>query len=240
MLKLYSDLATWWPLLSPPEDYADEAAFFAQVLSDAGLSPSPSLLELGCGGGSNAFFLKRAFAHVTLTDLSPAMLAISRALNPECEHLQGDMRTMRLDRTFDVVFIHDAIEYMTTARDLRQALETAFIHCKSGGCALLVPDHVRETFQPATDHGGADGDGRSLRYLEWAYDPDGNDTQYTTEYAYLLREGNQPAQVETEQHVCGLFPRAEWLRLLRDVGFQPENIRDKDERDLFLGRKLTG
>jgi len=59
MLKLYTELAAWWPLLSPSEDYADEAAFFAQILAEAGLPPSPSLLELGCGGGSNAFYLKK-------------------------------------------------------------------------------------------------------------------------------------------------------------------------------------
>ncbi len=41
MLKLYNELATWWPLLSPPEDYADEATFFEQVLSEAGLPLSP-------------------------------------------------------------------------------------------------------------------------------------------------------------------------------------------------------
>ncbi len=237
MLKLYSELATWWPLLSPPEEYADEAGFYWHVLSGAGLPPSPSLLELGCGGGSNAFYLKKTFAHVTLTDNSPHMLAVSRTLNPECEHLEGDMRTMRLARVFDVVFIADAIDYMTTLQDLGQALATAFIHCQPGGLALFVPDHVRETFQPSTDHGGSDGDGRSLRYLEWAYDPDDNDTQCTDEFAYLLREGNQPARVEHEQHICGLFPRAEWLRLLREVGFQPEIVRDPYERDIFLAYK---
>jgi hypothetical protein len=165
------------------------------------------------------------------------MLAISHALNPECEHVTGDMRTVRLDRLFDVVFVHDAIDYMTTLQDLGQALETVFVHCKAGGQALLVPDHVRETFQPSTDHGGKDGDGRGLRYLEWVYDPDDNDTHYITEYVYLLREGNQPVRVEHEQHICGLFPRGEWLRLLRDVGFQPEIVRCTYTRELFLARK---
>ena len=240
MHKLYSDLAAWWPLLSPPEEYADEAAFFGQILANAGLPPSPSLLELGCGGGSNAFYLKKTFAHVTLTDLSPQMLAVSQGLNPECEHQQADMRTVRLGRVFDVVFIHDAIEYMLTIADLRQALETAFVHCKPGGIALFVPDHVRETFEPSTDHGGRDSQDRSLRYLEWTYDPDDTDTEYTTEYAYLLRSGNTrnaTTQVEHDMHTCGLFPRAEWLRLLRDVGFEADIIRDEYERDLFLARR---
>src|SRR5205085_2770976 len=101
-----------------------------------------------------------------------------------CEHLVGDIRTARLDRLFDIVFIHDAITYMTTETDLRQAMETAFVHCQPGGTALFVPDYVRETFEPRSDHGGEDGeDGRGLRYLEWAFDPDPTDTTYEVHYA---------------------------------------------------------
>jgi SAM-dependent methyltransferase len=237
MPKLYNELALWWPLLSPPEDYVDEANFFEEVFLESGLPPSPTLLELGSGGGSNAFHLKKLFAQVILTDISPNMLAVSRTLNPECEHVAGDMRAIRLGRMFDVVFIHDAIDYMTTLADLHQALETAFIHCQPGGMALFVPDHVRETFQPSTEHGGTDGNERGLRYLEWSYDPDDADTMYTTEYVYLLREGNQPVRVEHDQHICGLFPRAEWLRLLGEVGFQPKIIRDQFERDIFVASK---
>jgi len=240
MSKLYNELAVWWPLLSPPEEYTDEAAFFRQVFEQSGLPAAPVLLELGCGGGNNAFHLKTLFAQMVLTDISPEMLAMSRGLNPECEHLEGDMRTLRLGRLFDAVFIHDAIDYMTSLQDLRQALDTAFIHCKPGGIALLVPDHVRETFEPSTDHGGTDGAGRGLRYMEWTYDPDDADSIYTTEYVYLLREGNQPAQVEHDLHICGLFPRAEWLRLLGEVGFQPEIIPDEYGRELFLARKPKG
>ena len=237
MLKLYSELASWWPLLSPPEDYADEAEFFGQVLTKAGLPSSPSLLELGCGGGSNAFHLKKMFSEMTLTDISPQMLAVSRALNPECEHLEGDMQTLRLRRKFDVVFIHDAIEYMTTPEDLGRAIETAFVQCKPGGMAMFVPDSVGETFQPSTDHGGKDANGRALRYLEWSYDPEQHDSVYTTEFVFLLREGNESARVEHDRHICGLFPRSEWLSLLRSTGFQPEIIRDEYQRDIFVAHK---
>ncbi|QIN80660.1 methyltransferase domain-containing protein [Rubrobacter marinus] len=237
MPKLYAELGAWWPLLSPPDEYVEEAAFFRGVLKEKGLPPAPALLELGCGGGSNAVHLKTLFDRVTLTDLSPQMLEVSRALNPDCEHLEGDMRTLRLGRAFGVVFVHDAIDYMTTLDDLRRALETAFVHCAPGGLALLVPDHVRETFRPGTEHGGTDGDGRALRYLEWTYDPDEEDTTYTVEYAYLLREGNGPARVEHDRHLCGLFPRAEWLRLLREAGFEPEIVGDPHGRDVFVARR---
>jgi SAM-dependent methyltransferase len=174
---------------------------------------------------------------MTLTDLSPDMLEVSRALNPECEHLEGDMRTLRLGRLFDAVFIHDAIDYMTSPDDLRRAMETAFAHCRPGGAALFTPDHVRETFLPSTDHGGHDGDGRALRYLEWTYDPDETDTTYAVEFAYLLREAGQPVRFEHEQHVCGLFPRALWLKRLSEVGFQAQVVQDSYERDLFLAQR---
>lgn len=237
MLKLYSELAAWWPLVSAPEDYAEEAAFFGRIISRADMPPSPSLLELGCGGGSNAFHLKKMFSEVTLTDIAPQMLAISRGLNPECEHVEGDMRTLRLGRAYNVVFIHDAVDYMTTLEDLARAIETASVHCQPGGLALFVPDYVQETFQSSTSHHGRDGDGRALRYLEWSYDPDVNDMTYTTEYVVLLRDANGPAQAVHEQHICGLFPRGEWLRLLQGSGFQAETVRDEYERDIFVARR---
>lgn len=234
-LKLYEELAEWWPLLSAPEDYADEAAFFLQVLDDS-VAPGPrTMVELGSGGGNNALHLKPHFT-MTLVDVAPNMLVVSRALNPECEHVVGDMRTVRLGRVFDVVFIHDAIDYMTTEADLRQAIETAFVHCRPGGVALFVPDHVRETFQPATDHGGHDGAGRALRYLEWQFDPDTADNRYTTHYAFLLREGDD-VRVEHDWHECGLFARSDWFRLLTEVGFQPKSVVDQYDREIFVAAK---
>lgn len=238
MTKLYNELAAWWPLLSPVADYTEEAGFFLKVMRDAGLPSDPSLLELGSGGGSNAFHLKTHFPQMTLTDISPQMLAISQMLNPECEHLRGDMRTLRLDRLFDVVFVHDAIDYMLTVGELRSALETAAIHCKPGGNTLFVPDYVRETFEPSTAHGGSDGDRRSLRYLEWTYDPDESDSTYITEFVYLLRNGDQETQVEHDRHTCGLFSRVDWLQILNEVSFETEVIRDPFERELFLARKV--
>src|SRR5262245_2266287 len=106
--RLYNELASWWPLLSPPEEYVDEAAWFKQALLDVCHGPVQTLLELGSGGGNNASHLKAHF-RMTLVDLAPGMLAVSRELNPECEHIEGDMRSVRLGRLFDGVLVHDAI-----------------------------------------------------------------------------------------------------------------------------------
>ncbi len=238
--RLYSDLASWFHLLTAPEDYAEEAEFYRRVLVEA-CNPQ-TLLELGSGGGNNASHLKAHF-QMTLTDLSPQMLAISRTLNPELDHIEGDMRTVRLGRGFDAVFIHDAVAYITSLDDLRLVMETAFVHCRAGGAVLIAPDNVREMFRPSTKHGGHDGDGRGMRYIEWAWDPDASDTTYVTHFAYLLREADGSVRVEHDVHVTGLFDHADWLRLLSDAGFQPRAIPSEVSGaepagcDVFLGVK---
>lgn len=217
-LKMYAELADWWPLISAPADYAEEADFYTKALKGAGTLPAQTLLELGSGGGNNASHMKAHF-DITLVEPSDGMRAVSKELNPDCEHHTGDMRTVRLGRTFDRVFIQDAICYMTTLGDLRRALETAYVHCRPGGAALFAPDALVETFRPSTDDGGHDGDGRSVRYLSWSSDPDPTDSTYTVDYAYMLREQNGSVRVVHDRHVEGLFRRDDWLGLLANVGF---------------------
>jgi SAM-dependent methyltransferase len=242
--RLYTDLADWFHLLTAPADYDEEAAFYLGLLGEALGAPPGTLLELGSGGGNMASHYKRSVPRVTLSDLSPRMLALSARLNPECEHIQGDMRDLRLGRVFDAVLVHDAVCYLTSEADLRRAIETAFVHCRPGGAAVFAPDHVREKFEAGTEHGGHDGEGRGLRYLEWTSDPDPADTTYTVDYAYLLREDGQPTRVVHDRHVCGLFDRATWLRHLREVGFAEVTTRPlehsevpSDSVEVFVARR---
>ena len=220
--RLYRDLAEWWPLLSAPEEYEEEAAEYTRLIIEA-VPGAREVLELGSGGGNNASHMKAAFG-LTLVDRSPGMLEVSRRLNPECEHVEGDMRSVRLGRTFDAVFVHDAIAYMTTEDDLRAVFATAFEHCRPGGAALFVPDAVTETFEPATDHGGHDGADRGLRYLEWTWDPDPSDSTVRMDLTYVFHEPDGSMHVELDEHVCGLFPRATWMGLIEEAGFEARPV----------------
>jgi SAM-dependent methyltransferase len=235
-MKLYDELAAWWPLFSDPKEYRREVAHFMRILRQSTRPAPRTVLELGSGGGNSAFHLKAHFS-MTLVDRSPQMLKVSRKLNPECEHIEGDIRTLRLGRTFDAVFAHDAICHMTTPRDLRAVMQTAHDHCKPGGVALFVPDFVRETFVTGTDQGGTDSPRRRLRFLQWIFDPDPKDNTYLVDFAILLRNQRGEARVVHDRHVLGLFPRAQWLSLLRAVGFKAVVLQDGEVRDLFLARR---
>ena len=223
-MKLYNEFAGWWPLLSAPEDYEEEATFYFNALQEAADRRIETMIELGCGGGNNASFMKRLVKELVLVDVSDGMLAHSRTLNPECEHHVGDMRSVRLTRTFDAVFVHDAVSYMITEADVADAIQTAAAHCRPGGAALFAPDHLRETFRPATDCGGHDGADRAMRYLSWSWDPDPSDTTVLTDYTYAFRHPDGSVHVAHDRHIEGLFSRATWLRLLREGGFEPRVV----------------
>jgi SAM-dependent methyltransferase len=236
-VRFYDELAHWWPLFSPPRQYGEEAADLLPTLLAAADAPPATLLELGCGGGSLAFHLKQHLA-LTLSDRSPGMLAVSRSLNPECEHVVGDMRTIDLSRQFDLVLIHDAIAYMVDQASLRAAFRTAYRHCRPGGGVVILPDHVAETFAEQTDHGGEDApDGRALRYLEWTFDPNPHDGVCETVFSFLLRDAQGRVTSEIDRHVFGLFPRASWFAWLRAEGFDVTSRVDPWQREIFIARR---
>ena len=248
--RFYREFAAWWPLVDEPADYAEEAGVYGDLLVEACDGPLESLLELGSGGGNNASHMKRRFRQLVLTDVSAGMLAVSRALNPAGGHRPGDMRTLRLGRTFDAVFVHDAVCYMRTEADLRRAVETAWVHCRPGGAVLFAPDYVRENFVASATTGGCDERpgpdaagmcARGLRYLEWVWDPDPHDTEYLVDYAFLLRERAGSVRAVQDRHVEGLFPRDRWLALLADVGFAARSVPlvlsdvEPGRHELFVG-----
>ena len=238
-MLMYGQLAPLWPLLSPSHEYEPEAAVYRGLLEQHCQRPLQQLLELGSGGGHNARYLKQGL-QMTLVDLSAAMLDVSKKLNPECEHLVGDMRTIRLNRQFDAVFVHDAIDYMATRDDMRAAIATAHAHCAVGGAVVLCPDHVKETFEPSTSHGGGDSDDdlTGLRFLEWDWDPDPSDDWFYAEFAYLIRDDRGEMDVVRDRHRVGLFHRQTWLDAIVACGFAAHRIDGADTpsgSDVFVG-----
>jgi SAM-dependent methyltransferase len=240
--SLYRELARWWPLISPPGEYADDAAIIGAVF-DSAVIPVRSVLDLGSGGGHVAWHL-RAGRTLTLVDTSPDMLAVSRQLNPDCAHVVGDMRTVRLGQVFDAVLVHDAIDYVTTTDDLRMVIQAAFAHCRPGGLAVFAPDHTAETFRPGTGGGGgSDAAGRQASFRETTTDPEPGDDWILAEYEFTLREADGTVRVVPEAHRLGSFGRETWLRLLTEAGFEASTQGGVDaggnrpQRVLFVGRR---
>ncbi|MFA9477985.1 trans-aconitate 2-methyltransferase [Phycisphaerales bacterium AB-hyl4] len=240
--RLYDDLAWLWPLLSPPEDYASEAATMRSLLNETltlgAPGHRPTVLELGAGGGHALHHLRHDFDCVAV-DLSAPMLANCRSLNPEVETHLGDMRSVRLNRKFDAVLIHDAIDYMTNLADLRATLSTAAAHLEPGGVALVAPTYIRETFADheteQEHHANADV---ALTYFSYVHTLQPTDTTFELILLYLIKQPavGGPVTVVEDRHVCGLFDEQTWLDLMNEAGFNCQR-RTESLWELFVGVK---
>lgn len=247
--QLYHDLAHLWPLLSPPEDYAAEAQRIGAWM--AALAPVPPggrwrVLELGAGGGHTLHHLQ-ATCDCTATDLSEAMLANCRRLNPGMPAIVGDMRALRLNQTFDVVLLHDAIDYMTTRSDALAALRTAAAHLAPGGLVIAGPTYTSETFEEGeSEQDATETEAVAIHFVSRIHTPDPSVEAFemTIELSVHDRTTGRSHHLEDHHH-CGLFSDACWVQLLQEAGFTPLPLPPDAEEPWtpYLGRRrgiLTG
>jgi SAM-dependent methyltransferase len=216
---LYGPLSWIWPIMSPPEDYVEEATLYLDYLRLFAEIPAKTLLDLGCGGGHNDWTLKNN-VEVTGVDISKEMLALAKKLNPECRYLEGDMRKVRLGELFDVVLLHDSVNYMLTPEDLQAAFQTCHEHLKPGGAMLTVIERIPERFK---QHGVSyktrtKGD-IELTYMEHIYDPNLEDTTYESTFIYLIRKDGK-LESHVDRHLCGIFPPSSWMQWMEEAGFR--------------------
>ena len=221
--RLYGDLAYLWPLMSPPEEYADGAPHWRnQLLTRLGPN-SRHVLELGTGGGHFISHLTDVF-QVTAVDLSEDMLDNARRLNPGVEHIVGDMRGVRLGRTFDAVLIHDAIAYITAEDDLSDTFATARAHLEPGGVFITMPDHyIDRPVWPYINNRTHKQDDRELTYIEYSA-PDINETSLLQSTFIFVITENGERRIELDHHTTGLFPVETWRRLIEAAGFKVERM----------------
>ena len=222
--RLYNELSYLWPLFSPPEDYADEKDTYLGIIREK-LGPGRhTILELGVGGGHLLSHLT-ADHDATAVDISKDMLALSERLNPTVQHHLGDMRTVRLNATYDVVLIYDAIDYMLTEDDVEAALATARSHLNPNGLLLAAPDWFRETYPGKhTMHWHQDHGDTVLDVAEHLPNVPTNSTIVESTFVYTLRQGDE-VTLEEDHHTTGLFPRSTWFRLIQGAGFQVELLK---------------
>lgn len=234
--RLYTDLAWLWPMWGDAAtEYAHYCRHVTGLIRRYAGRPVATLLDIGCGGGKNVLNLKREF-HVTGLDLSPAMLAQAKELNPGCTFVEGDMRTCRLGRTFDAVLMDDAISHMNCRTDFMAALRTAHAHLNPGGVLVATPDVTIETFQQnKTTTTTVTRDGLDVVFVENVYDPIPTDEQYETTILYLIREQGR-LRIETERWTMGIFGLDIWRQVLRETGFEVHESRynpGEDEYTVF-------
>jgi SAM-dependent methyltransferase len=229
--RLYHDLSWIWPIVSPPEDYIEETEFFSRVIKEKAEIDVKSLLHLGCGGGRNDFTFQKLF-DVTGVDISEEMLEMAKKLNPSSEYIHGDMRTIRMGRTFDSIAALDSVNYMKNEEELSQLFQTAYEYLNPGGVFLTVVEESSERFkQNRTISSTHSYGGKQITFIENSFDPDPDDDHFEMTFIYLVREKGD-LEIFTDSHIWGLFKIETWRRLLKQAGFSVQEL--KFEHSTFL------
>lgn len=227
----YNDLAWTEDWLADPGEYEDEVRSYVDLIKRTATEPSSTLLHLGSGAGGQDSIFKRHFS-VTGVDLSMGMLNKARAAHPDIEYIQGDMRSVRLNRQFDAVVIPDSIDYMVSHDDLRQAIHTAVAHLKASG-VLLVVANTKEAFQNNNFAYTGDRDGVHVTLFENNYINLQRPNTYEATLVYLIRrQGN--LTIHTDHHVLGLFSEATWQQVFNDVRITMQKATLCDIYDKYL------
>lgn len=213
----YNDLAWTESLLASPEDVSQEVTPLIETINAKAERSVSTILHLGCGAGAYDFSLKQHYS-VTGVDISQPMLDMATRLNPEVMYMQGDMRDIKLDSTFDAVIIPDAIAYMSTRQDLVQAINTACQHLSPEGLLLIVTS-LYDNFQENNFVYTGSADNTEVTLFENNTMLKNTAEQYEATLVYLIRQYDA-LDIYTDRHRLGLFSRATWVSLLQNAGLE--------------------
>lgn len=159
-MTVFGKYSSYYSLLYKDKDYAGEVEYIHNLIQKC--SPdAKSVLDLGCGTGRHDLLLAKKGYDVTGVDMSEEMLAVAKAnaktkiktsnsiaqsqslsqsdsLISTVSFTHGDVRTIRLGKTFDVVIsLFHVMSYQTTDEDLKAAFATAKAHLKLGGVFIF-------------------------------------------------------------------------------------------------------
>ena len=225
----YNKLAWTEPIICPPKECYEEVESLSKTIINNSKIKPKTLLHLGCGAGIYDYTFKRHF-NVTGVDISDGMLKIAKKFNPKVKYVHGDMREIRLKPRFDAVAIPESIGYMTTVKDLRKAINTAYSHLKTEGILLIVA-HIQDNFKE--NNFVYTGSKNDINITIFENNRIINKTSYEATIIYLIRR-KKKLEIYSDKHTIGLFKLDTWNKLLKESGFNVKKIKAKNTYDRFM------
>jgi len=142
-MTVFGNYSRYYDLLYKDKDYLSEAEYVDRLIKKYAPA-AKTILNLGCGTGKHDFLLAEKGYEVAGVDMSEDMLAIANAqlttlnLQSAIQFTQGDIRTIRLSRTFDVIIsLFHVMSYQPTNADLRAVFATVKAHLNEGGIFIF-------------------------------------------------------------------------------------------------------
>jgi SAM-dependent methyltransferase len=204
-----------------------------RALIDEAVPGARTILDVACGTGEHARFLKEHFA-VDGVDINENYLRTARLKNPAGDYTLADMTDFDLGRTYDVVTcLFSAIGRVMTFERLERAIASMARHVRPGGALIVEPWFTPDQWKLGSlfVHAGEIGATRVCRMSLSGRDGDIS----ILLYHYL---SGTPEGVEhyTERLELGLFTRDEMTWAFESAGMA---VRYDSEGLMGRGRYLA-
>lgn len=143
-MAVFQHYARYYDLLYQDKDYPAEIAYIVDKISH--YQPNAkTIFDLGCGTGKHACLLAEKGYDVVGVDFSESMIALAKDRQNQKKSYsqcpvfqQGDIRSLNLNRQFDVIVsLFHVFSYLTANEDLTRGFQTVSRHLKPGGLFLF-------------------------------------------------------------------------------------------------------
>lgn len=143
-MTVFGAYSRYYNLLYKDKNYGEEAGYIHKLVQKYAPA-AKSILDLGCGTGRHDFELAKAGYSITGVDISEEMLAAAHSnltthndSSVSLNFTRGDIRSVRLDKFFDVVLsLFHVVSYQVSNEDLQSVFATARAHLKPDGLFIF-------------------------------------------------------------------------------------------------------
>jgi SAM-dependent methyltransferase len=229
---VFQRYSAYYDLLYRDKDYVAEAQYVARTLR-AVAPEALDLLEFGSGTGKHGRLLAAAGYRVLGVERSESMVQAARCLGPKTEVpgpgnfdcVNGDIRRLELDRSFDaVISLFHVISYQTRNDDVAHTFASAARHLRNGGVFFFDLWHGPAVLhqRPCVRVKRVEDDARRvIRIAEPELDT--NASVVTVHYTMLAesKDGSEHVTFEETHRMRYFFP-PEIALLAQQAGFQVE------------------
>lgn len=197
------------------KDYAAEATAISTLVRAAHPN-AKTILDVGCGTGEHALYLRNHGFVVDGLDLDPGLLAVAREKVPDARFFEGDMAAFEVGHRYDVVMcLFSSIGYLQTLERVTSALQCFRRHLADDGVIVVepwfAPDVLRDGLGSVRR---AEADG--LRVERTSHTTvEGRLSTLTFDYRLQDAIG---VRVAREVHELGLFTQAEMMESFQGAG----------------------
>jgi SAM-dependent methyltransferase len=234
---LHGKLAKYYDKINSYRDYLDEAVRLQNLIIKYAESGGNALLDVACGTGLHLKYLKDDFFCVGV-DASKAMLKIARKNAPDVPFKEGDMRTLKLGKQFDVVTcLLSSIGYVKTEANLQRTIRNFSLHLKKGGVALIEPSYADAAYVKGEPRLST-FDGKDTKIARINVTKIRTATALLSMHFIIADRGKEAAYV-VDKHELGLFGINRTLKIMTATGLKSRYLKNglMPGRELFVGVK---